>query len=132
MAGISTGNDKMSHKVNHSIICVLICMFVNISFVHFQTIDPPSVALVTLGSSKDMLFEGGPRPWVQEPSKFFRNITAEDAGSISLSLFGPPTSRNHFQHWVRVFCKSLGEQVSALRYLWLVFSFTYQVLSQGN
>ncbi|XP_025060322.1 nuclear pore membrane glycoprotein 210 isoform X2 [Alligator sinensis] len=79
-----------------------------------KTIDPPSVALVTLGSSKDMLFEGGPRPWVQEPSKFFRNITAEDAESISLSLFGPPTSRNHFQHWVRVFCKSLGEQVITL------------------
>uniref|UniRef100_A0A7M4FRR3 Nucleoporin 210 n=1 Tax=Crocodylus porosus TaxID=8502 RepID=A0A7M4FRR3_CROPO len=81
------------------------------AYLPLKTIDPPSVALVTLGSSKDMLFEGGPRPWVQEPSKFFRNITAEDAGSISLSLFGPPTSRNHFQHWVRVFCKSLGEQV---------------------
>uniref|UniRef100_A0A8C0JD59 Nucleoporin 210 n=1 Tax=Chelonoidis abingdonii TaxID=106734 RepID=A0A8C0JD59_CHEAB len=76
-------------------------------------VNPSSVALVTLGSSKDMLFEGGPRPWVQEPSKFFRNITAEDTESIGLSLFGPPTSRNHFQHWVRVSCKTLGEQVSA-------------------
>ncbi|XP_006023963.1 nuclear pore membrane glycoprotein 210 isoform X1 [Alligator sinensis] len=84
------------------------------AYLPLKTIDPPSVALVTLGSSKDMLFEGGPRPWVQEPSKFFRNITAEDAESISLSLFGPPTSRNHFQHWVRVFCKSLGEQVITL------------------
>jgi len=64
-----------------------------------------------------MIFEGGPRPWVQEPSKFFRNITAEDAESIDLSLFGPPASRNNIQHWVRVSCKSLGEQVSAGRYL---------------
>ncbi|XP_009565294.2 nuclear pore membrane glycoprotein 210 isoform X5 [Cuculus canorus] len=79
-----------------------------------KTIDPPSVALVTLGSSKDMLFEGGPRPWVQEPSKFFRNITTEDAESVDVSLFGPSTSRNNVQHWLRVSCKQLGEQVITL------------------
>ncbi|NWQ80120.1 PO210 protein, partial [Columbina picui] len=84
------------------------------AYLPLKTIDPPSVALVTLGSSKDMLFEGGPRPWVQEPSKFFRNITAEDADSVALSLFGPPTSRNNIQHWVRASCKSLGEQVIEL------------------
>ncbi|NWR58588.1 PO210 protein, partial [Bucorvus abyssinicus] len=84
------------------------------AYLPLKTVDPPSVALVTLGSSKDLLFEGGPRPWVQEPSKFFRNVTAEDADSVGLSLFGPPTSRNNIQHWVRVSCKSLGEQVIAL------------------
>ncbi|NXW83436.1 PO210 protein, partial [Alopecoenas beccarii] len=84
------------------------------AYLPLKAIDPPFVALVTLGSSKDMLFEGGPRPWVQEPSKFFRNITAEDAESVGLSLFGPPTSRNNIQHWVRASCKSLGEQVIEL------------------
>uniref|UniRef100_A0A8C3JI15 Nucleoporin 210 n=1 Tax=Calidris pygmaea TaxID=425635 RepID=A0A8C3JI15_9CHAR len=84
------------------------------AYLPLKAIDPPSVALVTLGSSKDMLFEGGPRPWVQEPSKFFRNITAEDAETISLYLLGPPASRNNIQHWVRASCKSLGEQVIAL------------------
>ncbi|NXA45266.1 PO210 protein, partial [Nothocercus julius] len=84
------------------------------AYLPLKTIDPPSVALVTLGSSKDMLFEGGPRPWVQEPSKFFRNITAEDTQSIGLSLLGFPMSRNNMQHWVRASCKSLGEQVIAL------------------
>ncbi|XP_010007165.1 PREDICTED: nuclear pore membrane glycoprotein 210, partial [Chaetura pelagica] len=79
-----------------------------------KTVDPPSAALVTLGSSRDLLFEGGPRPWVLEPSKFFRNITAEDAESIGLILFGPPTLQDHTQHWVRVSCKSLGEQVLTL------------------
>lgn len=74
--------------------------------------DPSSVAVVTLGSSKEMLFEGGPRPWVLEPSKFFRNVTSEDTGSISLSLLGPPASRNYQQHWVLVTCQALGEQVS--------------------
>lgn len=74
--------------------------------------DPSSVAVVTLGSSKEMLFEGGPRPWVLEPSKFFRNVTSEDTGSISLALLGPPASRNYQQHWVLMTCLALGEQVS--------------------
>ncbi|KAJ6668381.1 hypothetical protein lerEdw1_015758 [Lerista edwardsae] len=77
-------------------------------------IDPVSFALVTLGSSKDILFEGGPRPWVQEPSKFFRNISAEDPENVGLSLLGPPTTRNPFQHWVRASCKALGEQIILL------------------
>ncbi|XP_065543397.1 nuclear pore membrane glycoprotein 210 isoform X2 [Lathamus discolor] len=85
------------------------------AYLPLKAIDPLTVALVTLGSSKDMLFEEGPRPWVQEPSKFFRNVTAEDAESVGLSLFGRPMSRNNIQHWVRVSCKSLGEQVIALK-----------------
>ncbi|XP_064156387.1 nuclear pore membrane glycoprotein 210 [Anguilla rostrata] len=78
-----------------------------------KAVDPVSVAVVTLGSSKDMLFEGGPKPWILEPSKFFRNLTAEDAQSISLELCGP-TSRNYGQHWVRATCRALGEQVLAI------------------
>lgn len=72
--------------------------------------DPVSVALVTLGSSKDMLFEGGPKPWILEPSKFFRNLTAEDPSSVTLLLTGP-ASRNYFTHNVRATCRALGEQV---------------------
>uniref|UniRef100_A0A8C3AE82 Nucleoporin 210 n=1 Tax=Cyclopterus lumpus TaxID=8103 RepID=A0A8C3AE82_CYCLU len=75
-----------------------------------QAIDPVSVAVVTLGSSKDMLFEGGPRPWVLEPSKFFCNLSAEDEASVSLALTGP-SSHNYNQHWVRATCRALGEQV---------------------
>uniref|UniRef100_A0A673Z9C5 Nucleoporin 210 n=1 Tax=Salmo trutta TaxID=8032 RepID=A0A673Z9C5_SALTR len=80
---------------------------------HVQAVDPASVALVTLGSSKDMLFEGGPKPWVLEPSKFFRNLKAEDENSVSLALTGP-TSRSYLRHWVRATCRAQGEQVLAL------------------
>uniref|UniRef100_A0AAY4EK95 BIG2 domain-containing protein n=1 Tax=Denticeps clupeoides TaxID=299321 RepID=A0AAY4EK95_9TELE len=78
-----------------------------------RAVDPTSVAIVTLGSSKDMLFEGGPRPWVLEPSKFFRNLTVEDVSAVSLSLCGP-ASRSNLKHWVRATCKALGEQVLAV------------------
>lgn len=84
------------------------------AYLPLKTIDPPSVALVTLGSSKDMLFEGGPKPWVLEPLKFFRNLTAEDKDSTSLFLLDTPLSRNHFQHWSRTVCRDLGEQIISL------------------
>ncbi|KAM7411620.1 hypothetical protein PAMA_021552 [Pampus argenteus] len=80
------------------------------AYLPLMAIDPISVAVVTLGSSKDMLFEGGPRPWVLEPSKFFCNLRAEDEASVSLTLISP-SSHNYNQHWVRATCKELGEQV---------------------
>uniref|UniRef100_A0A7N8YDB4 Nucleoporin 210 n=1 Tax=Mastacembelus armatus TaxID=205130 RepID=A0A7N8YDB4_9TELE len=80
------------------------------AYLPLRAIDPISVAVVTLGSSKDMLFEGGPRPWVLEPSKFFCNLSAEDEASVSLTLTSP-SSHNYNQHWVRATCRALGEQV---------------------
>ncbi|XP_053281143.1 nuclear pore membrane glycoprotein 210 isoform X2 [Pleuronectes platessa] len=80
------------------------------AYLPLKAIDPVSVAVVTLGSSKDMLFEGGPRPWVLEPSKFFCNLAAEDEASVTLTLTSP-SSHNYNQHWVRATCRVLGEQV---------------------
>uniref|UniRef100_A0A8D3D5Y6 Nucleoporin 210 n=1 Tax=Scophthalmus maximus TaxID=52904 RepID=A0A8D3D5Y6_SCOMX len=80
------------------------------AYLPLRAVDPVSVAVVTLGSSKDMLFEGGPRPWVLEPSKFFCNLIAEDETSVSLTLTGP-SSHNYNQHGVRATCRVLGEQV---------------------
>ena len=33
--------------------------------------DPENIAIVTLGSSKNFVFEGGPAPWVLDRSKFY-------------------------------------------------------------
>ena len=33
--------------------------------------DPENIAVLTLGSSKDFVFEGGPAPWVLDRSKYF-------------------------------------------------------------
>uniref|UniRef100_A0A672IUC1 BIG2 domain-containing protein n=1 Tax=Salarias fasciatus TaxID=181472 RepID=A0A672IUC1_SALFA len=80
------------------------------AYLPLRTVDPVNVAVVTLGSSKDMLFEGGPRPWVLEPSKFFCNSRAEDEATVSLTQTSP-SSHNYNQHWVRATCRELGEQV---------------------
>nr|XP_061802177.1 nuclear pore membrane glycoprotein 210-like [Nerophis lumbriciformis] len=80
------------------------------AYLPLTAIDPVSVAVVTLGSSKDMLFEGGPRPWVLEPSKFFCDLKAENEESVSLTLTSP-SSHNYDQHFVRATCRALGEQM---------------------
>lgn len=80
------------------------------AYLPLRAVDPVSLALVTLGSSKEMLFEGGPKPWLLEPSNFFRNLNAEDTGGVSLALTGPP-SHSYNQHSVRATCRTLGEQL---------------------
>lgn len=80
------------------------------AYLPLRAVDPASVALVTLASSKDMLFEGGPKPWVLEPSKFFRDMKAEEESGVSLELTGP-SPRSFARHWIRATCRALGEQV---------------------
>ncbi|XP_072288276.1 nuclear pore membrane glycoprotein 210-like, partial [Pyxicephalus adspersus] len=84
------------------------------AYLPLKTVDPKSVALVTLGSSKDILFEGGPNPWVLEPLKFFRNLSTQETENAGLFHLDPLLPRNHFQHWVRAVCRDLGEQVISL------------------
>ncbi|XP_077368198.1 nuclear pore membrane glycoprotein 210 isoform X2 [Festucalex cinctus] len=80
------------------------------AYLPLTAIDPVSVAVVTLGSSKDMLFDGGPRPWVLEPSKFFCAFKAEDEKSVGLTLTSP-LSHNYDKHLIRATCRALGEQM---------------------
>ncbi|XP_061650259.1 nuclear pore membrane glycoprotein 210 [Phyllopteryx taeniolatus] len=84
------------------------------AYLPLTAIDPVSVAVVTLGSSKDMLFQGGPQPWVLEPSKFFCDLKAEDEESVS-STVTSPLSHNYDQHLVSATCKALGEQMLEVR-----------------
>ncbi|XP_051914463.1 nuclear pore membrane glycoprotein 210-like isoform X2 [Hippocampus zosterae] len=84
------------------------------AYLPLSAIDPVSVAVVTLGSSKDMLFEGGPQPWVLEPSKFFCELRAEEEEGVSLTLTSP-LSHNSDQHLVRATCRALGEQMLEVR-----------------
>ncbi|XP_053325422.1 nuclear pore membrane glycoprotein 210 [Spea bombifrons] len=85
------------------------------AYLPLKAVDPLSVALVTLGSSKDMLFEGGPNPWVLEPQRFFRSASAEKPEMASLSLQESAVSRSHSQHWLRTVCTDLAEEIISLR-----------------
>lgn len=50
----------------------------------FQAQSPESV--VALGSSRDLLFEGGPQPWQMDPSGYFETCQSDLFFSLLLLI----------------------------------------------
>ncbi|XP_043574323.1 nuclear pore membrane glycoprotein 210-like isoform X5 [Chiloscyllium plagiosum] len=80
------------------------------SYQRLRAIDPVAVAIVTLTSSKEMLFEGGPRPWVLEPSGFFTDLIGEKGEAVIIKQQRAPLVKKKNHHGFRIICVSLGEQ----------------------
>ena len=99
------------------------------SYLPLRPVDPVSVSVVTLGSSKTMLVEGGPSPWVLDPSQFHKScecyvtcashhicdfshfpllVTAEQPEDLDII---PLPSTLISQHLYRILCRELGEQI---------------------
>ncbi|XP_020847355.1 nuclear pore membrane glycoprotein 210-like [Phascolarctos cinereus] len=76
-----------------------------------KAVNPVEVALVTWRSVKEMVFEGGPGPWVLEPSRFFLELSVENESKISVSEVRLPAKRKQNQYIYRILCLELGEQV---------------------
>uniref|UniRef100_A0A6I8NHM7 Nucleoporin 210 like n=1 Tax=Ornithorhynchus anatinus TaxID=9258 RepID=A0A6I8NHM7_ORNAN len=76
-----------------------------------EAVNPVEVALVAWRSSKEVVFEGGPGPWVLEPSRFFLELSAERPEWIGMVPGGWAARRkqNQYAYWVH--CLQLGEQV---------------------
>lgn len=82
------------------------------------------VALVTWNSVKEMVFEGGPRPWILEPSQFFLELTTEKTEKIEITQVRLPAKRKQNQYIYRVLCLDLGEQVGKRPFSNISFSNT--------
>ncbi|XP_054568183.1 nuclear pore membrane glycoprotein 210-like isoform X1 [Eptesicus fuscus] len=80
-----------------------------------KAVNPVEVALVTWNSVKEMVFEGGPRPWILEPSQFFLELTTEKTEKIEITQVRLPAKRKQNQYIYRVLCLDLGEQVLTFR-----------------
>uniref|UniRef100_A0ABK0LFU2 Nucleoporin 210-like n=1 Tax=Rattus norvegicus TaxID=10116 RepID=A0ABK0LFU2_RAT len=80
-----------------------------------KALNPVEVALVTWHSVKEMVFEGGPHPWILEPSRFFLELSMEKAEAIRITEVRLPAKRKQNQYVYRVLCLELGEQVLTLR-----------------
>ncbi|XP_044304352.1 nuclear pore membrane glycoprotein 210-like isoform X3 [Varanus komodoensis] len=76
-----------------------------------KAVNPVEVALVTWQSVKEMLFEGGPGPWVLEPSRFFLELRAEHRDKVHVAEVLLPNKRKLRQYVYRITCLELGEQV---------------------
>ncbi|XP_050987544.1 LOW QUALITY PROTEIN: nuclear pore membrane glycoprotein 210-like [Labeo rohita] len=72
-----------------------------------------SEVLLSVGSSRVVMFEGGPRPWPPAPFRFFSDVEVQPERGVTVEALrtieaGPP------RHAYRVTCTAMGEQ-------WLVF-----------
>ena len=60
-----------------------------------QAIDPEEVAVVTVAASKEVIFEGGPQPWVVDPSGYY-----EKGKTIRESVNLKPLFQGHYQKFL--------------------------------
>ncbi|XP_070622690.1 nuclear pore membrane glycoprotein 210-like [Erythrolamprus reginae] len=80
-----------------------------------KAVNPVQVALVTWHSTKEMVFEGGPGPWVLEPSRFFLELKMDNMEKLQVAEIRLPARRKQNQYIYRVTCLELGEQVFTLQ-----------------
>ncbi|XP_040508537.1 nuclear pore membrane glycoprotein 210-like isoform X7 [Gallus gallus] len=80
-----------------------------------KAVNPVEMALVTWKAAKEIVFEGGPGPWVLEPSRFFSELTVEHKDKIEVVQIRLPTQRKVNQYVYRAVCLELGEQVLTFR-----------------
>ncbi|NXC49303.1 P210L protein, partial [Penelope pileata] len=80
-----------------------------------KAVNPVEEAVVTWKAAKEMVFEGGPAPWVLEPSHFFSELTVEHEEKIEVVQVQLPTKRKMNQYVYQVVCLELGEQVLTFR-----------------
>ncbi|XP_071973491.1 nuclear pore membrane glycoprotein 210-like isoform X2 [Engystomops pustulosus] len=76
-----------------------------------KAVDPVHTSVLSLHSTKVMVFEGGPRPWLPEPSGFFIELLAQDWKSIQIHQIADSAKTKHKLHMYRVQCTKLGEQI---------------------
>ncbi|XP_054829282.1 nuclear pore membrane glycoprotein 210-like [Eublepharis macularius] len=76
-----------------------------------KAVNPVELALVTWHSTKEMVFEGGPGPWVLEPSRFFIELTMEQEDKVHVMEVRLTAKRKSNQYIYRITCLELGEQV---------------------
>ncbi|XP_038624412.1 nuclear pore membrane glycoprotein 210-like [Tachyglossus aculeatus] len=80
-----------------------------------KAVNPVALALVAWHSSKEVVFEGGPGPWVLEPSRFFLELSAERPEWIGVVPGGRAARRKQNQYTYWVHCLQLGEQMLMFR-----------------
>ena len=68
---LTPGHTKLTVTYTHGLLQLEASVTIA-SYHALRSIDPEEFALVTIGSSKTFIFEGGPSPWVLDPSKYFR------------------------------------------------------------
>uniref|UniRef100_A0A9J8ASA8 Uncharacterized protein n=1 Tax=Cyprinus carpio carpio TaxID=630221 RepID=A0A9J8ASA8_CYPCA len=72
-----------------------------------------SEVLLSVGSSHEVIFEGGPQPWALAPLRFFSDVEVQPEGGVTVEVLSPAKAMPA-RYAYQVTCTAVGEQ-------WLVF-----------
>ncbi|ESO84308.1 hypothetical protein LOTGIDRAFT_236288 [Lottia gigantea] len=84
------------------------------AFNPLQPVDPEVETVVTVASSKDVVFKGGPQPWILDSSQYFQDLSAERRSLLDMKK-KKMTGMNRGLHVFTVLCIELGEQELTLK-----------------
>ncbi|XP_071099780.1 nuclear pore membrane glycoprotein 210-like isoform X2 [Haliotis cracherodii] len=79
-----------------------------------KPIDPEKEAVIAVATSKEVVFQGGPQPWVLDSSQYFQTLSPERPAIIKMQKMNM-FSVNRGYHAFSVLCQDFGEQVLTLK-----------------
>ncbi|XP_054722005.1 nuclear pore membrane glycoprotein 210-like [Uloborus diversus] len=96
-------NENTTNNTTFKTTTVMAC------FKRLTAVHPVRVAVLALGTSKEVAFEGGPRKWPLFKDGHFTKLEPANDGLLDISLIKDPVRYNKDLTVFRVLCKGLGE-----------------------
>ncbi|KAG8199185.1 hypothetical protein JTE90_016014 [Oedothorax gibbosus] len=93
------GHDVVKHKTTTVLAC----------FKPLKPVHPVRVAVLPIGGTKEIAFEGGPRKWPLYKDGHFAKLVASKPEIIDVQIIKDPIRYNRDLTVFRVVCKELGE-----------------------
>ncbi|CAL1270784.1 unnamed protein product [Larinioides sclopetarius] len=103
--GTEKGNENEIHKTTTVLSC----------FKNLKPVHPVRVAVLPLGSSMEIAFEGGPRKWPLYKTGHYQNLEASKPDLLDIEIVRDPIRYNKDLTVFRVLCKALGENTLTFR-----------------
>ncbi|KAL3841492.1 hypothetical protein ACJMK2_019630 [Sinanodonta woodiana] len=110
---LNQGHTKVKASYNHEGV-ILDSILTIAAHEPLKPIDPEEEALVTVGASAEVIFYGGPQPWVLDSSKYFEIMTSESSSNVAIQPVSPSGPQRGFHNFF-VTCKNFGEQQLILK-----------------
>ncbi|GBN20084.1 Nuclear pore membrane glycoprotein 210-like, partial [Araneus ventricosus] len=103
--GPENGNENETHKTTTLLSC----------FKNLKPVHPVRVAVLPLGASMEVAFDGGPRKWPLYKTGHYQNLEASNPDLLDIEIVRDPIRYNKDLTVFRVLCKALGENTLTFR-----------------
>eukprot|EP00111_Clytia_hemisphaerica_P008784 TCONS_00025681-protein len=110
LKGLSVGYAKITASHSYDNVIIQDTLHVAV-YQPVKIIDPVKFSTVALGSTKRIVAEGGPLPWVLDPKHHYDVMSAEEEDWVRIKSRGRETNQGEALHYFDVTCTVLGEQL---------------------